>query len=116
MLRVEAVDVRAPERGQVGGARPAPPQPEPLSKARLARQVVDLDQDQRPPPRRPRAAAAPVGGGLGFGMHAGPGADADLAVLSVGRPGLRGPGPPGPLVGAGGLRPIAARAPALPAA
>src|SRR3954453_13012431 len=114
VLQVEAVDVRAPEHGQIRRPRPAPPQPQPRGKAGLPRQPLDLDQHEGPTDRGQGAPTALLGMVLALGMHAGPGAHPHGAVLRVLLLVLRSGRPPRALIGAGELRPVSPGAPPPP--
>src|SRR5207248_11436704 len=98
MLQVEPVDVGSPQDSRVRLSWTAPPQPQAFRDARLARQPLDLHEHDGAWHGGLGAVGAFGRMVVGLGMHAGPGADPHLTVLSVLLAELRGRLPPGRLV------------------
>src|SRR4051794_13568602 len=110
VLQVEAVDVRSPEDGEVGRTRAAPPQPELLGDAGLARQPLDLDQHQGAVDDGPGTPTAPSGMVLRLRVHVGPRPHPHRPVLGMLLAVLHGRRPPAGGVVAGQLPPMTTRA------
>lgn len=103
MLQVESVHVGSPDHRQVRLARSAPPEPQALGDARLARQALDLHQHRGAAHGDFRAVAALGWMSVRLGVHASPGAYPYRAILRVFLALLARGCPPGALVGAGEL-------------
>jgi len=104
------MDVRPPEDGEVRRAGAAPPQPELLRDAGLARQSLHLDQHQGTVDDGPGTPTAPGGMVLGLRVHAGPRPDPHRPILGVLLAVLCRRRPPGGRIVAGQLAPMPSRA------
>src|SRR6185503_4425468 len=109
--QVEPMNIRPPEDGEVGGAGAAPPQPELLRDAGLARQPLHLDQHERPANHRPGTSTTSGRMVLRLRMHIAPRPHSHCPVLRVLLAMLGCWGPPGGRLVTGELPAMAARPP-----